>query len=175
MKKNDEMLSRKQLMKTGWTDHLIDAFLPEPDETRPSGPLVKYYRTDRIAGIKSSRAYQDAAAALAARRQAATDAMHKKLAYIEATEIKIPKLGKRALILRARDHFLENPDGEDLDAPDPVIARNYVLKTLTREYFDDAKAAGIALSAKDRDSIFFDFVAVLLQVYPWMSPSVIGQ
>ena len=85
-KKSDRqvaMLPKAHVKKRGWTDTLIERFMPAPDETRPNPKYqkaapMKLYRLDRIERLEASQEFQDDLTKAAKRKESSRKVAERK-------------------------------------------------------------------------------------------------
>lgn len=108
-------LTIAKLKSRGWTNGLINRFLPTPDETRPNprfrtvGNPMKLYNAERVERIEASGEFQAAKQKTIARQAAAERAAETKRDamddYLSNLTIDIPLMEKETLIQAARANF----------------------------------------------------------------------
>jgi hypothetical protein len=97
------------LRERGWTDTLIQRFLPDPDETRTnphyrSGPRMKLYALGRVLGIESSTEFVPSLGRVLARRDAKAKAHEEWMKRFEAEKQEKERQRKKALRTRFRGY-----------------------------------------------------------------------
>lgn len=108
------MLGRPSLRDRGWTDTLINRFLPEQDLLAPnphyrSGATRKLYLKSRVEGVEAGQDFQVAKAQTATRKAAAAKAVATKEreieGYVNSLTIEVPQMADNELIARACRHY----------------------------------------------------------------------
>lgn len=107
-------LTKSEVKSRGWTDKLVEQFLPEPDEIKVN-PIykcaspMKLYNISRVKRIERTKKFQTALEESRGRRSGAKKAVATKLdktrAYLDSLNIEVPKLSWAKLRKNACDSY----------------------------------------------------------------------
>ncbi|AHM59217.1 hypothetical protein D770_04750 [Flammeovirgaceae bacterium 311] len=185
MKKlKEDMLNKSKLLKRGWTNTMINKFLPVADEQRrnslyKNAAPMSLYLVERILEIESSQAFKDEIVRTERRKQAAKRATSTKerdlLAEVDKLNFDIPVLDKSLLIKLACDnydgiHYYKgkhaNPDA-DPEFLDRIIV-NY-LRHVESKYEEALGANKGKVGVDDaRFHIRKKVYDAIGELYPWL-------
>ncbi len=188
-----EFLIKTDLKKRGWTDSLVQRFLPEPDETRVnphyrSGPPMRLYRLKRVKSVEKRRDFQAALAKATQRRKGAKSGVETKrkktMTKIEGLQIKVARFSRKELIRRACESYnnrnIERPDAScatprsESDFLERICV-NYLRHEAT-EYDShlDGTSGAVGKSAA-YDLLKEHVLDAIAEEYPWLSPECMRQ
>lgn len=132
------------LKERGWTNSLIKAFLPSPDEMRLN-PMYKsaapmlLYKEGRIKRIEGTQKFKKNLEKVAPKKIAAQKAVETKLnnllSYLDSVEINLITLSKEELIEKACKHYNEiqlDRSSEGLKCSDRAATKNSDFSFLKR-------------------------------------------
>lgn len=176
--------TQTQLKSRGWTDSLINAFLPEPYQTKPNfyykkGPPVKLYRPADIETIESGESFKSALNKLKGRKEGAKKSIQTKLekikSYVSGLTFEIPVLSREKLLDEAianYNSFRERYDEADRKSDGKFLRRiqvNY-LRHCESAYDDElaeiAGKVGVSVAYLEIRTKVLNEIAIL---YPWLA------
>jgi len=173
-----EMLKRQELKDRGWTDTLINRFLPTPDATKPnpryrSAAPMKLYSSGRVASIEAGPLFRKAKEKSEQRKKAAEIATATKQArmqeYVNELVVDLPRIERDDLILLARSapFVVANPAAAQV--PVEQLCVNY-LRHCKTEY--EAQLDAIRGMTGSREA-YFELKGKILQAiaaeYDWLA------
>jgi hypothetical protein len=120
-KKPEEKITKAGLKERGWTDAMIQTFLPEPDEERPnphhkaSPHRMKLYKLARVERVEKTKKFLAAAAIVEKRRASVVIATAtrkrndpiRRERYVNGTEIQVKVYPEEKLIKLACKNYNE--------------------------------------------------------------------
>jgi hypothetical protein len=188
----DDFLAAPGLHQRGWTESLIQRFLPEPDDKREnphyrSGPPMRRYRRERVEAIEQTAEFRAALEKTKKRQQAAARGIETKQdrmdEYLDTITIKVPMLDRDELIRRACEHYNRQQEEREregrhasdlLATPDSAdaflkrIAVNYLrhCTAYDRELDQIAGKVGRDLAYQELSRMVF---AAIAEAYPWLA------
>jgi hypothetical protein len=170
-------MGQTELKERGWTQALLERFLPEPDSTASNSHFrnaaeMKLYRVDRVRRIERRRSFKDGLAKAAGRKQAAMRAVATKtaktLSGLDALKITVLMLEREEVTHRASDDYRQHHGRDVPDAIDRVTV-NYIRHHLT-EYEDALKGVrgkvGTDLAFLGISEKVFEAIE---EAYPWLA------
>lgn len=114
VKKEEKMIAKCALKERGWTNSLIEKFLPFPDKLKPNphyrcAPEMKLYILKRVEFIEKSKDFKKLMKNVKKRKESSKKAVETKLnnlnRYLETISITLPLLPKESLINKACQHY----------------------------------------------------------------------
>ena len=175
------------LGRKGWTQTIIDKFLPKHDKesTNPfsrKAPPVKLYLQSRVEQIENSNEFKVSLEKTLMRKESAAKAVKTKIAkikqYISTVVIEVPFLGEKELTEKACVHYDErnefNPQiyGRAADSNDIEflnrITRNYLRHMLTRYDVELGEIAGKTGNEEAYQLLREKVNKAIEEKYPWL-------
>jgi hypothetical protein len=181
------MLGRSGLRGRGWTEALIDRFLPVPDRLAPnphyrSAAPMKLYLKARVEAIEATDAFRAARARTAPRQAAARKAVQTKRAdterFVRGLEIDVPRLSAAELTTRACRHYNDLKSWrDDWEPASPGstpefldrISVNYLRHQLTPYEEHLEQTFGKVGAAPAYAKIKAKVLAAIAAAYPWLA------
>jgi hypothetical protein len=183
-----EYIGRPGLKSRGWTNSMIDEFMPEPDEIKQnphykSAAPCNFYLLSRVLRRERSRKFIAAKEQAEKRQQAASKAIatkRKKLReYLDSIVIGLPRLARDELERRALAHWraIRRDHWEPGESPTWIdtISVNYLRHELSRYHVILHSIAGRVGAEAASLELFDKVVDEIASVYPHLQEECSNQ
>jgi hypothetical protein len=192
MTSKDSLITKTGLKARGWTDSMVERFMPVPDETRENphyrcASPMKLYCLKRVARVEKTKGFLAAVEKAKKRQQVAALVVEKNREktgdYVRQVEIVVPKFSQVSLLDKAIWHFnkrLAEREFEGREFGEPAsrksdsqfllrIAVNYLRHQMTDYESHLGQVAGRVGVGEAYYGIKKKVLEAIAAEYPWLA------